>query len=59
MLLTGGSVIARQHMLGLDEVSDLEAKLVGRGFLGEASAHAEGLLHEVVSVQCKNHSSDR
>ena len=46
-------------MRGLDEVRDLEPKLVGRGFLGEATTHAEGLLHEVVSVQCKNHSSDR
>ena len=37
MLLTGGSVIARRHMRGLDEVRDLEAKLVRRGFLGEAT----------------------
>ena len=40
MLLTGGTVIARRHMRGLDEVRDLEAKLVRRGFLGEASTHA-------------------
>ena len=59
MLLTGGSVIARRHMRGLDEVRDLEAKLVRRGFLGEATTHVEGLLHEVVTVQCNNQTSDR
>ena len=41
MLLTGGSVIARRHMRGLDKVRDLEPKLVGRGFLGEATTHAD------------------
>ena len=41
MLLTGGSVVARRHIQGLDKVRDLKPKLVWRGFLGEASAHAD------------------
>jgi hypothetical protein len=39
MFLTGGSVIARRHMRGLDKVRDVEAKLVRSGFLGEATTH--------------------
>ena len=39
MFLAGCPIVVRRHIRGLDEVSDLEPKLVGRGFLGEATTH--------------------